>query len=65
MWGLGFRVRGLGLRVEPCLRGREGVHDESRACERGLVFKAHRLLYHSTLWLECDKEEEEESARGP
>jgi len=30
----------------------------------GLVFKAHRLLYHSTLGLDSNKEEEEGFDRG-
>ena len=42
MWGVGSRDEGIGLRREGLRLG-------------GLVFKAHRLLYHSTLGLRVIK----------
>ena len=61
---MGFRVQGAGFRVQGsgC-----GVWGEGSGCgvedhldRDGLVFKAHRLLYRSTLGLRVIKKMEEE-----
>jgi len=50
VWGLGFGVWGLGFGV--CERRRR---DQSTPGREKTIFKAHRLLYHSTLGLRVIK----------
>jgi len=53
--GIGFRVEGPGFRVRCRVFRVNGVGERVGGAERrrlargGLVFKAHRLVYHSTL----------------
>ena len=60
--GLGFRIEGFGFRetlyseLEPAVDAEEEV--------LGRIFKAHRLLYHSTLGLRVIKKREEEGWLG-
>jgi len=51
--GVGIRVQGLGFRVQGSGFRVQGVG--MRADPGGLVFKAHRLVYHSTLGLRVIK----------
>ena len=60
-WGLGDGVWGLASRVE----GRRSGSVNVQRFRGGLVFKAHRLLYHSTRMRESNKEEEEVRGLGP
>ena len=75
MWGLRYRVDGVGFRVSVRASGlgsglpslapsRERMTRNVKWFRRGLVFKAHRLLYHSTLGLRVIKKKKRMASFG-
>ena len=61
-WWIGLKVRGLGCRVHGSGL-RCSVWEVVEAFRRGLVFKAHRLLYHSTPGSRAIKKKQKKSRR--
>jgi len=61
--GSGFRVQGLGSAFRIWCAGASTASAHSQTCgvgaqSAGLVFKAHKLVHHSTLGLRVIKKEE-------